>query len=217
MDPSPSPSFVTFEGIDGSGKSTQLRLLQRHLAQAKRAPLLVREPGGTELSERVRQLLLDPALAIDAMAELLLFSAARAQLVREVIAPALDQGRLVLADRFYDSSTAYQGAGRGVAAPDWLQDFHRHVTGGLTPERTYLIDVPPAVAAGRRGRRTDRMEQAGAAFFERVRSAYLHIAEAEPERVLVLDGLRTVAEVHAEIVADLHRLGAFETPASAAS
>lgn len=201
--------LLTFEGIDGSGKSTQARLLVGYLERKGLTPLLVREPGGTALSERVRSLLLDPDADIAPRAELLLFSAARAQLVEEVIRPALDAGRLVVADRFYDSTTAYQGAGRGLADPEWLHTFHGFVTGGLAPDRTYFIDVPLGTAAARRGRDRDRMEEAGEDFFARVRAGYQRLAEREPERVMTLDGQRPVEALHAAIVRDLkRRLGA---------
>ena len=195
--------LITFEGIDGSGKSTQARLLSGHFERRGYAPLLVREPGGTVLSERVRALLLDPDAHIAPRAELLLFSAARAQLVEDVVRPALDAGRLVIADRFYDSTTAYQGAGRGLADEEWLHTFHAFVTGGLAPDRTYFIDVPLDTAAARRGRDRDRMEEAGAAFFARVRAGYRQIAEREPARVMTLDGRQPVEALHAAIVRDI--------------
>ena len=135
-----------------------------------------------------------------------LFSAARAQLVDEVIHPALADGRVVIADRFYDSTTAYQGGGRALADADWLRDFHGFVTDGLVPNRTYYIDVLPETAAARRGTDPDRMEGAGAAFFERVRAAYLDLADAEPERFVVLDGQRSVEDLHAAIVRDIETL-----------
>ena len=142
--------LLSFEGIDGSGKSTQARLLERYLRDRGRDPLLVREPGGTELSERVRTLLLQEDLAIDPLAEMLLFSAARAQLVADRVRPALQAGRIVLCDRFYDSTTAYQGGGRQLADPDWLNGLHRRVTQGIVPDRTYLIELPPSEAQTRR-------------------------------------------------------------------
>ncbi len=200
--------LITFEGIDGSGKSTQARRLLAHAEAQGWQPLLVREPGGTDLSERIRGLLLDPSAHVDPRAELLLFAAARAQLVHEVVRPALGVGRLVIADRFYDSTTAYQGAGRETAEASWLRSFHDFVTGGLRPRRTYLVDVPLDVAAARRTGEHDRMEDAGRAFFERVRAAYLRLADAEPERVLRLDGTRSPDVLHGQIVTDLERLRA---------
>ena len=199
--------LITFEGIDGSGKSTQVQLLESSLAARGRTVRRVREPGGADLPERVRALLLDPALAIADRAELLLFSAARAQLVDEVIRPALASGETVIADRFYDSTTAYQGGGRGLADADWLDAFHRFVTGGLVPDRTYYIDVPLATAAARRaGQQADRMEASGDAFYTRVRMAYLALAARCPDRIFVLDGTLAPETIHSAIVADLDAL-----------
>lgn len=207
--------LVTFEGIDGSGKSTQARLLVERLAREGRRPLLVREPGGTELSERVRALLLDTALHIEPRAELLLFSAARAQLVVERIRPALAAGQVVVCDRFYDSTTAYQGGGRQVETWAWLRAFNRHVTGGLVPDRTYLVALDPAEALRRRRAREagaaagqeDRMEAAAAAFHEQVAAAYDRLAEEERERILRLDGTQSIEALHTQIWADLVQVG----------
>jgi dTMP kinase len=205
--------LFSFEGIDGSGKSTQVRLLAEALAARGHTVHLVREPGGTPTSEAIRSLLLDPEAHIAPRAELLLFSAARAQLVEEAIRPALERGDVVIADRFFDSTTAYQGGGRGLADPGWLDAFHRFVTGGLVPARTYLVDVPLEVAAMRRGADAsrdgaDRMEAGGEAFFGRVREAYRHLAAVDPGRVLTVDGTRPAADLHHDIVADaLRHLG----------
>jgi dTMP kinase len=199
--------LLTFEGIDGSGKSTQARLLSERLEDAGYETLLVREPGGTDFSERVRSLLLDPSLNVQPFAELLLFSAARAQLVAERIRPALEAGRIVICDRFYDSTTAYQGAGRGVAEPDWLQAFHRRVTGDLTPDRTYLVEVDVETARRRRDADADdRMEAAGPAFYERVTEAYAALAEAHPRRIRRLDGQTSIDALQATVWADVRGL-----------
>ncbi len=196
--------LVTFEGIDGSGKSTQAELLVERLQAEGYDPLVVREPGGTAVSERIRTLLLDADLEIDPFAELLLFSAARAQLVRERIDPALATGRVVVCDRFYDSSTAYQGAGRELGEMAWLRDFHARVTGGLVPDRTYWVDVPLDVALKRRGADpSDRMEAADAAFYDRVTDAYARIAREEAGRIVRLDGQQSIDALHARIWADL--------------
>lgn len=207
--------LITFEGIDGSGKSTQAQLLVDYLRREGRNPLLVREPGGTALSEQVRTLLLNPTLDIDPFAELLLFSAARAQLVTEKIKPALRAGRIVVCDRFYDSTTAYQGGGRRLEDPDWLHRFHDKVTGGLVPDRTYLVEVPPAVAETRRrgagAAAPDRMEAANRGFYQRVAAAYASLAEAEPARFIRLDGERSIEALHAAVTADVRKLLANRT------
>lgn len=193
--------FFSFEGIDGSGKSTQAKLLAEAFRHSGQEVVEVREPGGTSLGEAIRSLLLDPGREIDERAELLLFSAARAQLVAQVIRPALSRGAIVIADRFFDSSTAYQGGGRGVASPEFLATLHRFATTDLAPRRTYLIDVPLAVAFRRRGERVqDRMEGGGEDFFKRVRDSYLSLASLE--RVLIADGTLPIAEVHRQVMSD---------------
>jgi dTMP kinase len=209
--------LITFEGIDGSGKSTQAQKLWERLQQEGRDPMLVREPGGTLLSERVRTLLLDRTLHVEPFAELLLFSAARTQLVVEIIRPALREGRIVICDRFYDSTVAYQGGGRQLGDLPWLHDFNRRVTGGLVPDRTYLIDMEPAKALARRAHRhagaatrDDRMEAAGLAFQQRVVEAYLILVRDEPERFLCLDGLDAIETLHTRIWDDFQRLCARE-------
>ena len=147
---------------------------------------------------------------------MLLFSAARAQLVAERIRPALEAGRIVICDRFYDSTTAYQGAGRGVAEPDWLQSFHRRVTGDLTPDRTYLVEVDVETARDRRDAdpdEDDRMEAAGPAFYERVVQAYAALAEAHPERIRRLDGRTSIDALKERVWADVRALLADRGPA----
>ncbi len=201
--------LLTFEGIDGSGKSTQARLLNECLRENDYETLLVREPGGTELSERIRSLLLEPDINVHPTAELLLFSAARAQLVAERIRPALDEGRIVICDRFYDSTTAYQGAGRGVADPSWLQSFHRRVTDGLVPDRTFLVELDPKTAQARRDDGTtegDRMEAEDQDFYYRVAKAYDALAKEHPERIRRLDGHRPINALQATIRSDVEAL-----------
>jgi dTMP kinase len=197
--------LISFEGIDGSGKSTQAQLLQSELVEHGFRVLLVREPGGTDVSERVRDILLDKTLDIDPFAEMLLFSAARAQLVRTSVQAALDDDTVVICDRFFDSTIAYQGAGRGIADTTWLTEFQLNVTDGLIPERTYLVEVAPKVAERRLIHRdesrasVDRMESAGQQFFSRVAKAYESIANAEPDRIVVIDGSGTQKQV-AELI-----------------
>jgi dTMP kinase len=201
--------FVTFEGLDLSGKSTQaerllarLRGMHRTVEVFPGGVVALREPGGTALSERVRPLLLERSqLRIDERAELMLFSASRAQLVAEVIRPALARGAVVVCDRFYDSTTAYQGYGRGLDLEE-VQRVNRAATGGLRPDCTVLVDIT-VEEMGRRarsaGKAPDRMEAAGAAFYERVRRGYLTLAALEEERFLVIDGMREVRQVEDEI------------------
>jgi dTMP kinase len=200
--------LLTFEGLDGSGKSTQIRLLADWLIAEGYPVTVLREPGGTRLSEEIRDLLLDPASRIEPFPELLLFSAARAQLVSERIKPLLESGSVVICDRFYDSTTAYQGAGRGLADPVWLDGFHRLVTGGLTPRRTYLMEISPEEARVRRLGRSDedRMEASGTEFYRRVAEGYRSLAGREPERVRVLDGSAPVESISEAIRDDVRAL-----------
>ncbi|MDL2343492.1 dTMP kinase [Deinococcus sp. MIMF12] len=195
-----TPLFLTFEGPEGAGKSTQLRRLAARLEELGIAHTLTREPGGTPLGTRVREVLLDPALDIDALPEFLLYSASRAQLVREVLRPALSRGEVVLCDRYADSSLAYQGAGRGLD-PTLLRLLTAEVTGGLTPNLTVLLDLDPVLGLSRAAERgqPDRLEQADLAFHGRVRRGFLDLAAGEPGRFLVLDATRDEAEVSAAI------------------
>lgn len=193
--------FITFEGVEGCGKSTQIALLHDYLVQAGRTVLVTREPGGTPIAEAIRDVLLDPShSAMGATAELLLYEAARAQHVHEKIAPALEAGQVVLCDRFADSTTAYQGAGRGLA-PEVLNELHRLATHGLWPDLTLLIDLPVATGMERarsRGRK-DRIEQESIDFHERVRAGFLRLAAAEPDRIQVIAGNASIDEVQQEI------------------
>jgi dTMP kinase len=198
--------FITFEGIDGSGKSTQARLLETALHDRGYSPLLLREPGGTPVSEEIRELLLDAGQEITPLAELLLFSAARAQLVERRIRPALEQNKPVLCDRFYDSTTAYQGAGRKVADIAWIEELNIRVTSGLKPVRTYYFEVPIEVALDRvRGSDmpADRMEASGAEFYRHVAEAYRKIAAEEPNRVVMVDGTMSPENIHRYVWEDI--------------
>lgn len=197
--------FLTLEGIDFSGKSTQAKMLVDALS-GERAVCFLREPGGTPISERIRTILLDKKnLALTDRAELLLFSASRAQLVAGVIRPALERGEIVICDRYYDSTTAYQGAGRGLPM-DAVRAINTFATGGLAPDLTLFIDIPVDEIEHRRaaaGKGFDRMEAAGREFFQRVRDGYCALAAAEPHRFVRIDGTKTPADVHAEVMAAL--------------
>ena len=186
--------FVSFEGIDGSGKSTQAQLLAESLGDA----LLVREPGGTPAAERVRELLADPSLELEPLAELMLFCAARADLVKRVIRPALEAGRDVVSDRFTDSSAAYQGAARGLGV-ELVEQLCAAATEGLRPDLTLLIRVEPQVAA-QRSEGEDRFESAGLEFQAKVAAAYEEIAVREPGRVVAVDGTGSVEDVHERVI-----------------
>ena len=185
--------FISFEGLDGCGKTTQAALLAEAAAAAGREVVPVREPGGTAPGERVRAVLLDPDLRIEPWAEALLYAAARAQLVEEVIRPALERGATVIADRFVDSSLAYQGCARGLGVDDVLE-VNRVATRGLLPDRTVLLVLGEGEAAGRRGE-PDRIEAEGDAFRSRVAEAFAMIAATTPRRVVEIDAGGTPAEV----------------------
>jgi len=182
--------FVTFEGGEGSGKSTQVARLAARLRARGLEPVRTREPGGTPLAEGIRDLLLDPARRCGPMSEALLMEAARADVVAHVIRPALAAGRVVLCDRYDDSTLAYQGGGRGLDA-GLLATLNRAATGGLVPDLTLLYDVPPAVGLARRESAagdTNRLDREPSEFHARVRRRYLELAAAAPERWVVLDG-----------------------------
>jgi dTMP kinase len=188
--------FVTFEGIDRSGKTTQARLLCEALGEDA---LGVREPGGTAAGERVRAILKDPSLPLSPEGEALLFAAARAELVTDVILPALALGKVVVSDRFLDSSLAYQGGARGLGIDD-VDRVNRFATRGLRPDLTFLLDLPVSDAL-LRGGESDRFEDEGSELQEAVRSAYEHLIEADPERWRRVDASRSPEDVHAEVVA----------------
>jgi dTMP kinase len=187
--------FVSLEGIDGSGKSTQAKLLAEALGAQT---VLVREPGGTAAAERVRALLADGELELDPMAELLLFCAARADLVRRVIRPALEAGHDVVTDRFADSTAAYQGGGRGLGI-ELAERLSEAAAEGLLPDLTLLLWINPEQAAGRSGG-DDRFEAAGLDFQRAVASAYEEIAARHGDRVVQVDGTGSVEEVHARVM-----------------
>lgn len=194
------------EGPDGAGKTTQLRLLGQYLQKAGYEVVLTREPGGTPLAENIRKILLDPqSQGIAPMTEALLYAAARAQHVAEVIRPALEAGKIVLCDRFVDSSVVYQGGGRGLAQEDIIK-INELATGGLKPHLTILLDLAPQEGLARIAQRCrnqagkpDRMEQESGHFYQKVREAYLALAQKE-ERIKIVSASGTIEEINQRII-----------------
>jgi dTMP kinase len=197
-------AFITFEGIDGCGKSTQLRLLASELRVRGLDVVTTREPGGTSLGQKLRAALLDVQEQVDPLAELLVFAADRAQHVRKVLRPSLENNQIVLSDRYADATAAYQGAGRGFK-PELIAEIIQLATDDLRPDLTLLFDLSVAESAVRTRRRlankySDRLDSEDAEFHTRVRGAYLRIAEAESERVRVIDARGAVQETHAQVM-----------------
>ena len=190
--------FITFEGGDGSGKSTQIQSVRDWFESRGREVIVTREPGGTELGTEIRRLVQNGPEDVDARTEALLYAADRAYHVATVIRPALERGAVVLGDRYIASSLAYQGAARSLGV-DEIASLSAWATQGLYPSLTFLLDLPPEVGARRRTDAPDRMERESMDFHERVRHEYLRLADAEPERIVVIDAVGTVDEVFSEI------------------
>ncbi|MEY5130108.1 MAG: hypothetical protein RL734_175 [Bacteroidota bacterium] len=197
--------FITFEGIDGSGKSTQIQLLKEMLERRNHVVTTLREPGGNILSEQIRQLLLDSREQVDPRCELLLFTAARAQLVSSVIRPALEAGKIVICDRYIDSSVAYQGYGRGLSIES-IESINDFATAGLIPDITFIFDLSVDDAAKRAGFRSndnqtkpDRMERSGDAFFERTKEGYLEIAKKSDRNIFIINANDAMNDIRQQV------------------
>ncbi len=195
--------FITFEGIDASGKSTQVKLLEKFLVEQNFKVIVVREPGGTKLSEEIRNILLSKEnFNMVKECEILLFSASRAQLVREVIIPKLKEGYIVISDRFHDSTTAYQGIGRDINLEDVFA-IHRIAIDNCIPDLTFFLDIPFEESLRRKNLSNlspDRIESMGKEFFEKVREGYLQIQKREPERFKIINGLGNPESIHTKII-----------------
>jgi dTMP kinase len=198
-------TFVTFEGIDGCGKSTQMRMIASKLRVRGLEVVTTREPGGTSLGKRIRTVLLDPLTEVDPLTELLLFAADRAQHVRTLLRPAIATGNIVFSDRYADATAAYQGAGRNFT-PKVISDVIALATEGLKPDLTLIFDLPVAECLSRTVRRTegenktDRLDAEDASFHTRVRNAYLELAAAEPDRIRIIDASGSVNETHVKVI-----------------
>lgn len=209
--------LISFEGIDGSGKSTQVKLLENYLRSRGMKVLALREPGGVATAESIRTLLLKSQNEIHPTAELLLFAASRAELCEALILPALQKGTIIILDRFYDSTTAYQGFGRGLDL-DMIATVNRIATFGLVPTLTFYLDILPEDALMRKFSEKsiplafskdelplDRMERSGLAFYHRVREGYQTLARQEPERFVVLNALKSISDLHKEVILHLNK------------
>lgn len=206
MSTSNKPLFISFEGIDGCGKSTQVKILLERLDQAGIDSTLVREPGGTHISEEIREVLLTNR--DDTMAdrtETLLMTASRAQLTHDIIIPSQEKGKFVIADRFADSTLAYQGGGRGLNL-DWLIKLNEFATFGVRPDLTFFIDVTAVVGARRRSTvHPDRLENVGHDFQEKVRNQYLKLVKLFPDRFITLDGMESPDVIHTRIWSEINK------------
>lgn len=194
--------LITFEGIDGCGKTTQLKMAERYLKKSGLDPMVIREPGSTAFSEKIRKILLDKKLSINAVTELNLYVAARSELVAHVIKPALQNGRIILCDRFYDSTVAYQAYGRNLDL-NLVKKLNLLATGGIRPNFTFLFDIDYATSLKRRKKTADRLESESKAFFDRVRRGFLETARTEKRRFCVIDSRKSPEEIFHEVQACL--------------
>ncbi len=199
--------FITFEGIDGCGKSTQLKLTSNYLKKLGLRPEILREPGSTILSEKIRSILLNKNIKINPISELMLYVAARAELVENTIGPALDKGKIILCDRFYDSTTAYQGFGRGLDIKV-INKMNRLAVGKYKPNLTFIVDIdyPTSLARMKKMNKVaDRLESESKAFFARVRNGFIDISRQNKKRVVLLNGKKPIEKIFDEVKDCLNR------------
>lgn len=199
----PKGKFITFEGPEGCGKSTQIKLLSEALNREGRLVVTTREPGGTDVGEEIRKILMDPEhIELTDLTEVFLYEAARAQLVNEVIIPALDSGHTVLCDRFSESTLAYQGYG-GKISVEWIQKIDQMARGGLSPDITFFLDVDPEAGLKRARaseKEIDRLEEKDLEYHKRVYLGYLELAKKNPDRIKIVNSRKGIQEVHQEIL-----------------
>lgn len=198
--------FISLEGIDKSGKTTQAKLLAQWLEKNGQKVVITCEPGGTELGKKIKNILLQGSHSLSKVAELFLYLTDREQHVMEVIKPALVEAKAVISDRFADASLAYQGYGRGLDL-DWIEELNEMVTQGITPDLTILLDISVKSLKKRCGNDLDRIEREGEKFYQKVRQGYLKLARENPERIKVVDGGKSVEEVHKNIIKLINRCG----------
>lgn len=192
--------FITFEGLDLAGKTTQAQLLAKYLISKGKNVLTIREPGGTLVAEKIREILLNPKNELSPFAELFLFEAARADLVNKVINPALEKGTIVICDRFWDSTLAYQGYGRMLPI-EFVEKCNYYAANGLTPDLTFFVDIPLDVLYKRaQAKAKDRMEQEESSFLQRVINGFKTIAEKFPDRFKIIDGTQSVDYIHKKVI-----------------
>ncbi len=197
--------FITFEGIDGSGKSTQIEMLKEYLIERGHTLVVTREPGGNIISEKIRNIILDKDLTMmSPVTEMLLYAAARAQIVSEIIRPALEEGNIVICDRFLDSSIAYQGYGRGLG--EMVCDVNEIAVEGVMPDRTFLLQIPPEEGRARLEGELDRLEMEDLKYFNSVYRGYEEIVANNPHRLCRLDAMDSVDEIHKCIINEVERL-----------
>ena len=198
--------FISFEGMDGSGKSTQIARLKSYLEKRGFQVVLTREPGGTQLGEKIRRIILDPVNRdMSDLAEAMLYAASRAQHVDELIKPAVDSGKIVICDRFLDSSIAYQGYGRGLG--DCVDVINRYAVGDYIPDLTFLMKVKPHVSTERiKGRRKDRIEMEADSFHQAVYDGYERLQRKYPQRIVAIDAARTIDQIQQEIIRHMEEL-----------
>ena len=198
--------FISFEGVDGSGKSTQIMCLKEYLEKKGFEVLLTREPGGTEIGEKIRRIILDPEnMEMSAMTEAMLYAASRAQHVEEVIKPAIESGNVVICDRFVDSSIAYQGFGRGLG--ECVEIINRYAAGECMPDVTFLLKVKPVISGDRiRNRKLDRIEQETSEFHQAVYNGYEKLENDFPDRIIAVDAARSIEEICSDIINHVSKL-----------